>query len=238
MAQCEAVIFDMDGIMIDSEPFWHEAEIECFEKVNIFLTKHDCEQTMGIRIGEIVNMRYNEKPWNEQKLNITRKGLSDMIVQKVIDKVLEKGQALPGLKYVLDYIQNKTPKLKLAVASSSDLVLIKAVMKRLHPMINIYDRFLLYESAQDLEYGKPHPEIYLNTAKKLNVNPKNCLAIEDSLSGTLSAKSAQMKVISIPFDYPNHKLQFRIADKILNSLNDINDTIWNQIWNDKKKSKL
>lgn len=237
MTKCEAVIFDMDGIMIDSEPFWHEAEIECFAKVGIFLTKHDCEQTMGIRIGEIVEMRYKQKPWNEQKLNITKKGLSDMIVQKVIDKVLEKGEPLSGLKYALDYISNKRPKLKLAVASSSDLVLIKAVMKRLDPMVGIYDRFLLYESAQDLAFGKPHPEIYINTAKKLGVDPKNCLAIEDSLAGSLSAKCAQMKVISIPFDYPNHKMEFRIADKILNSLNDIDDNVWNQIWN-KGKSKL
>ena len=237
MAKCEAVIFDMDGVMIDSEPFWFEAEIECFAKVNIFITNHDCEQTMGVRIGEIVEMRYKQKPWDEQKLNITKKELSDMIVQRVIDKVLEKGEPLSGLKYILDYICNKRPKLKLAVASSSDLVLIKAVMEKLHPMVNIYDRFLLYESAQDLEFGKPHPQIYINTAKKLDVDPRNCLAIEDSLSGTLSAKAAQMKVISIPFDYPNHKLQFRIADKILNSLNDINDNVWNEIWSN-KKSKL
>eukprot|EP01084_Bolivina_argentea_P050923 93679_1 len=234
---CEAVIFDMDGIMIDSEPFWHEAELECFAKVNVFITKHDCEQTMGIRIGEIVEMRYKQQPWDEKKLNITKHQLSDMIIQNVIDKVLEKGKPLKGLKYALDYIQSKHSNIKLAVASSSHLKLINAVMKRLHPMVNIYDRFILFESAQDLKYGKPHPQVYLNAANKLGVNPRNCLAIEDSLSGTISAKAAQMKVISIPFDYPHHKLEFHIADKVLQSLDEINDNVWNAIWK-QSKSKL
>eukprot|EP01083_Nonionella_stella_P302909 1046245_1 len=230
-SQCDAVIFDMDGVMIDSEPFWQEAEIECFEKVNIFLSKQDCEDTMGIRIEEIVEMRYRQKPWDEQKFNITKKELSHMIIDCVIHKVLTQGQPLEGLEYALDYIQSKHPNIKLAIASSSHLKLIEATMKRLHPMVGIYNRFELYESAQDLSYGKPHPQVYLNAANKLGVDPKNCLAIEDSLQGTISAKAAQMKVISVPFDYPNHKPQFRVADKILASLNDMNDSVWNQIWN-------
>ncbi len=64
--QCEAIIFDMDGLMIDSEPLWHISEIECFKKVGITLNKADCESTIGIRIGDIVSMRYNQQPWDEK----------------------------------------------------------------------------------------------------------------------------------------------------------------------------
>mmetsp|Transcript_19268 Transcript_19268/g.30557 ORF Transcript_19268/g.30557 Transcript_19268/m.30557 type:complete len:246 (+) Transcript_19268:36-773(+) len=234
---CEAVIFDMDGIMIDSEPFWHEAEIECFAKVGINLSKHDCEQTMGIRIGEIVEMRYKQKPWNEHSLQISKKQLSDMIVQRVIDKVLAEGEPLPGLQHALDFMQSRQPSVKLAVASSSDMVLIEAVMKRLHPMVNIYDRFSVFESAQGLKYGKPHPQVYLDAAHKLQVDPRHCLAIEDSLSGTISAKAAQMKVISVPFDFPSHSAKFRIADKVLSSLNAINEKVWQQIWPHSRSSR-
>lgn len=232
---CEAVIFDMDGVMIDSEPFWHQAEIECFAKVGITLSKQDCEDTMGIRIGEIVEMRYRQKPWNERTLGITKRELTDMIVQRVIECVLSKGEPLKGLKHALDFIQSKG--VKLAVASSSDMALIEAVMKRLDPMVGIYNRFQVYESAQGLAMGKPHPEVYLNAAKKLGIAPSKCMAIEDSLSGTISAKAAGMKVISIPFDYPHQKRQFQVADKILPSLAEVNATVWNEIWGT-RSSKL
>ena len=59
----QAVIFDMDGILIDSEPFWREAEIEVFKDVNITLTERDCMDTQGIRINEVVDYRYRQSPW-------------------------------------------------------------------------------------------------------------------------------------------------------------------------------
>ena len=104
-------------------------------------------------------------------------------------------------------------------------------------MVGIFGRFKVFESAQGLAYGKPHPEVYMNAASKLGVEPSKCMAIEDSLSGTISAKAAGMKVISIPFDYPEHKRGFQVADKILGSLAEINDSVWNQIWSN-TRSKL
>ena len=225
--KCEAVIFDMDGLMIDSEPFWHEAQMECFSKVGINLTKQDCEDTVGIRILDICNHRYTQKPWDIEKLGITREELADMIVNRVIELVKLKGEPLKGLENCLSFVKSKN--VKLGVCSSSSMNLINAVCKeRLNYIFN--DCFDVYTSAEYLEYGKPHPCVYLECAKKLNVNPINCLAFEDSLMGTLSAKSARMKVISVPQDYPNHTNKFEIADKILKSLNQFDDNVWKQIW--------
>lgn len=186
-------------------------------------------------------MRYKEKPWNESKLNITQRQLADMIVDKVIELILEKGQPLKGLKYALNYFYNVQGIKKLAVASSADLCVIKAVMKRLSSDdvgIKECEKFIVKCSAGDLDYGKPHPAVYLEAAKQLGIEPRNCLALEDSLNGTLSAKSAQMRVISVPVDYPNHNPKFVIANKIIQSLDKIDDKLFNDIWPSNQRSKL
>lgn len=186
-------------------------------------------------------MRYKQKPWNESKLKISQRKLADMIVNKVIDLILEKGEPKKGLKYAINYFYNRRNIKKLAVASSADLCVIKAVMKRLSSNdIGIKDcnKFMVQCSAGDLEHGKPHPDVYLEAAKQLKVEPRNCMALEDSLNGTLSAKAAQMKVISIPVDYPNHTPKFIIADKVIQSLDKIDDKLFDQIWETNRRSKL
>eukprot|EP01084_Bolivina_argentea_P294136 506029_1 len=238
---CEAVIFDLDGVMIDSEPFWYASQIECFAKVDINLTVSDAQSTTGTRTFDIVKMRYKQKPWNESKLNITQRQLSDMIVDKAVDYILGEGQPLPGLKNAINYFYHQKGIKKLAIARSADLCVIEATIKRLSSDeigIKECDKFITKLSAADLAFGKPHPCVYLETAKQLNVNPMRCMAIEDSLTGTLAAKAAQMKVISIPVNYPSHNPKFIIADKVLHTLNDINDKIFDDIWGVHSKSKL
>jgi mannitol-1-/sugar-/sorbitol-6-/2-deoxyglucose-6-phosphatase len=77
--------------------------------------------------------------------------------------------------------------------------------------------------------GKPHPGVYLTTAKKLAVSPQNCLALEDSLNGVLAAKAAQMKCIAIPEPLQYHNPKFAIADVILKSLQELDNELWDQI---------
>ena len=85
-------------------------------------------------------------------------------------------------------------------------------------------------AAEAEKLGKPYPGVYLTAASKLGVPPSSCLALEDSLNGTLAAKSAKMKCISVPEDYENRSLAFHIANVQLRSLEDMNETIWNGIW--------
>ena len=229
---CEAVIFDMDGIIIDSEPFWRTAQRKCFEYVGIVLSEQDCMDTTGTRIGDIIELRYKEKPWDLNEISMNK--LKDMIMNEIVSIVLEKGESLPGFEYALDYFVNVKGIKKIGIASSSPMILINAVCKRLSHIIK--GRIIVHKSADKLKYGKPNPQVYINCADALGVNPRNCLVFEDSITGLLSGKSAEMKVIAIPQHYPIKK-GYYVADKIFKSLNDMNDDVFNELF-PSIKSKL
>ena len=107
----------------------------------------------------------------------------------------------------------------MAIASSSYLKIIEAVVKRL----KLKGFFDVIYSAEFEKYGKPNPGTFLTTAEKLGVSPMKCLVFEDSLNGVIAAKAARMITIAVPeFDNP----KFIIADKILNSLEEWNETIF------------
>lgn len=208
----EAVIYDMDGVLINSEPFWRESEMEVFRSVGLHLTEEDCIKTMGLRIDEVLGYWYNLLPWTGK----TREQVAKEMVDGVIERVISKGEPLEGVQYSIDFF--KSIGLKLAIASSSHFRLIEAVLKRL----GIRQHFEVIHSAEKEEYGKPHPAVYLHAAKELNINPLNCLVIEDSFNGLISAKAARMKTIAIP-EHISSPSRFDIADLVLKSLAEINN---------------
>jgi sugar-phosphatase len=215
----KAVIFDMDGLLIDSEPLWQEAEILIFKQVNIALTPELCLQTKGLRIDEVVDYWYQRYPWT----NLSLLEVENLIVAKVIELIHLKGKPLPGVKEAITFVQQK--QVKIALASSSATIIIQAALQRL----NLTDTFTQIYSAESELLGKPHPGVYLTTASKLNVLPQECLALEDSLNGVLAAKAAQMKCIAVPESSEYHNPQFAIADIILKSLEEFNEDIWQTI---------
>ena len=217
----KAVIFDMDGLLIDSEPLWQEAEILIFKKVNINLTHELCLQTKGLRIDEVVNYWYQKYPWK----NLKKKEVEDLIIAQVIELIHLKGEPLSGVEQAVSFVQKK--QVKLALASSSATIIIKAALQKL----NITDIFTQIYSAESELFGKPHPGVYLTTANKLNVLPQECLAIEDSLNGVLAAKAAQMKCIAIPEESEQNNPKFAISDIQLKSLEELNDSVWNRLNN-------
>lgn len=210
----EAVIFDMDGLLIDSEPFWKVVEIEVFKTVGIDLTVEMCLETVGLRIDEVVTYWHEKQPWE----NISKQAIEDSIVNKMIERITNEGEALPGVYSVIEFFWNK--KIPMAIASSSYLRLIEAVVKRL----KLKGFFEVIYSAEFEEYGKPNPATFITTAKKLGVSPTKCLVFEDSLNGVLAGKAARMITVAVP-DYENPK--FIIADKILNSLEEWNEECFN-----------
>lgn len=215
----EAVIFDMDGLLIDSEPLWQEAEIQIFKRVNIILTRELCLQTKGLRIDEVVNYWFLRYPWT----NLTKQEVEDLIVAKVIELIQLKGEPLAGVNHAVSFVRQK--QVKIALASSSSLPIIKAALQKL----DLTDIFTAIYSAESETWGKPHPGVYLTTANKLQVAPQNCLALEDSLNGVLAAKSAQMKCIAIPEPLQRDNPKFAIADTILDSLEELSDSLWHSL---------
>lgn len=215
----KAVIFDMDGLLIDSEPLWQEAEILIFRQVNIALTTELCLQTKGLRIDEVVDYWYQRYPWT----NLSLLEVENLIVAKVIELIHLKGKPLPGVKEAIAFVQQK--QVEIALASSSATIIIQAALQRL----NLTDTFTQIYSAESELLGKPHPGVYLTTASKLNVLPQECLALEDSLNGVLAALAAQMRCIAIPESLEYHNPKFAIADVILKSLAEFNQDIWQKI---------
>jgi sugar-phosphatase len=204
----EAIIFDMDGLLIDSEPFWQQAEIEMFADVGVELTPQLCLQTMGLRIDEVVNYWYRQFPWDHP----SQEKIAQAIVHRVIELIETQGVERKGVDALFDFLESTH--LPLALASSSDRNLIQAVVKRLH----LSDKFQIIHSATEECYGKPHPAVYLTTAEKLGVTPTHCLALEDSFNGVLSAKAARMMCYAIPEGYPDPDPRLIIADQMFPSL--------------------
>lgn len=208
----QAVIFDMDGLLIDSEPIWRAAETQVFNACKIPLVDDDCRQTMGLRIDEVVQYwahRYPDVALDSEKI-------AKDIMQEVIANIKLKGEPLPGVREALKTVKDLN--LKIALASSSAYDIINAVVDK----FGIREYFETIYSAQDEEFGKPHPAVYLTTAQKLGVSPAYCVAVEDSLNGVISAKAAKMKCIAIPEEIQKQRKEFALADKKLDSLEFLN----------------
>jgi HAD superfamily hydrolase (TIGR01509 family) len=207
----EAVIFDMDGLMIDSEPLWHVAEKESFGAVGVMLSDEQCLETTGLRIDEVVRMRFERTPWTGQ----SEQAVAASIIFRMAGLLRESVTALPGLVTLLDLLRERS--VPLALASSSPMVLIDAALDGL----KLRGYFAHVISAQDLPHGKPHPEVYLTAAAALEVSPTRCLALEDSLNGVLAAKAARMACIAVPEEDMRGDPRFAIADEQLASLEQV-----------------
>jgi sugar-phosphatase len=199
----ECAIFDMDGLLIDSEPLWHIAEIEVFATVGVALGREDCLRTTGLRIDEVVRYWYRERPWPGCDVAAT----AAAVVGRVRALILERGAAKPGADHALAVA--RTAGLRLALASSSPRLLIDAVLARFGW------RFAVVHSAEDEARGKPDPAVYLSAARLLGTAPAHCVAIEDSGAGVSAARAAGMRCVVVP-DQPDPRTA--AADVTLTSL--------------------
>lgn len=203
-----AAIFDMDGLLIDSEPLWQRAERQLFATAGLELTSEMCQRTKGLRIDEVVEYWYSQKPWNRPSPG----ELSRLILDRVVQLVRTEGQPQPGARDAIDAARDVG--LALALATSSPPALIEAVLDRL----DLTGAFEVIHSAVDEPYGKPHPAVFLTAADRLSVAPTQCLALEDSLNGVIAAKSARMTCIAVPEASDAELPGFAIADVVVSSL--------------------
>lgn len=216
----KAVIYDMDGILIDSEPFWRKAEIEVFKQVGIELSEEDCLKTLGFKIEEVEDYWYARQPWPDR----TKGRISGLIVDKMIEYVFNSGKPMEGVQESLDLF--KEAGLKIGLASSSHLKLIEAVINKL----NIKTYFDAINSAEKEVFGKPHPAVFIRCAQAMQVSPENCIIIEDSPSGVIAARAAKARVIAIPESHNWDKVEMGIAHFQLKSLLEIRDLNTTQLF--------
>jgi sugar-phosphatase len=208
----KAIIFDMDGLLVNTEPMWKQAEIEVFGKVGHVLTEDDCRQTMGMRIDEVVNHWFNIKPWD----GFTRKEITDAIMDRMEALIRENGEAMSGAIETIEAC--KSAGYKVAIASSSHERLIDSVMDKLE----LNELIGVRCSAQNESFGKPHPAVFLTAAAWMNVLPTECLVFEDALHGVIAAKAARMFCIAVPDENDISDPRFAIADLTIKSLKDFN----------------
>lgn len=204
----KAVVLDMDGLMIDSEPFWRQAEIEEFAKVGLHITEEMCYQTTGIRIDEVCQFWYRRNPWKgPDPIEVSIK-----IRERVEDLVREKGQALKGVFETIEKV--KSLELPLALCSSSPMSLINTVLDKL----SLQKSFDFKCSAEKEIFGKPHPAVYLKVLGKLQTPAEYTITFEDTLAGVISAKAASMKAVAVPQKEHSSDIRFSLADFKLNNL--------------------
>ncbi|MCT4596018.1 MAG: HAD family phosphatase [Anaeromicrobium sp.] len=212
----EAVIFDLDGTLVDSMWIWLDIDIEYLKRKNVDVDSIDHlklqKDIEGMSYTEVA--LYFKDTFNlEDSIEQIKADWLDMTREFYAEKILLK----EGVKELLDNIKDN--ELKLGVATSNTRELVDAVLKN----NEIHDYFEIIRTSCEVEKGKPHPHIYLKVAEDLGVDPQNCLAFEDTHAGVLAAKSAGMKVFAIADEtsLPFKEDIMKDADRYLNGYHEI-----------------
>jgi sugar-phosphatase len=204
----DTVIFDMDGVIIDSEPFWRKADIITYASVGLELTDDMCRQTTGLGSDESVAFWYHYKPW----ANKSFEKIKEEVFNNVMDQIEEQGTLNAGVISLLNFFEGKG--MKIGLASSSPIKIIQLVVNKL----DLKHRFQVLCSADQVRFGKPHPAVYLAALDELESNGVSSLAIEDSFNGLISAKAARMKTLAVLESRYFPETRFDFADLKLRSL--------------------
>jgi mannitol-1-/sugar-/sorbitol-6-/2-deoxyglucose-6-phosphatase len=209
----------MDGLLVDSEPLWHEAEVEILGGLGVPIAAHDCRATKGVFVREVTRHWHERHPWDGPSTD----EVAVAIVDRVIELVDAKGTLQPGVDRAIGLCRRHG--LPMAVASSSEHRLIEFVLHR----FGLEGEFAFAHSAEDEAYGKPHPAVFLTTAERLGVAPQRCLVWEDAPAGVLAAKAARMTCVAVPEPAERGHPGFAIADAVLTSLEEADESLWDRL---------
>ena len=184
----DAIIFDMDGLLVDSEPLWHEAEIEMIESAGYSYTEDVREQTIGVRVDEFARIIHHHYP----KVGESPDAIVEDITARILKMPVEKIRPRPGAEEIVRFAAERN--IPRAIASSSW----ECVIDYFIDLMSWDSLIPLRYSAQHMARGKPAPDIYLHAAGQLGIAPERCLALEDSPAGTRSALAAGMTCYTVP----------------------------------------
>lgn len=206
MDMIQAIIFDLDGVIVDSEPLQVESFNETLSQYAVTLTADDFKPLVGKTQPEIFTLiknRFGVSESTESLVARKREAYLRLVTTKI--------EAMPGLYELVDWLKGLG--IKTGIASSSPLEDIRAVLRCIYSD-DVFDAIL---SAVGLPRGKPHPDVFLLTAKELGVSPSQCVVLEDSGMGVEAAKRATMMCIAMPNFFTSHH-DFSAADFIVKSL--------------------
>ena len=201
----KALIFDMDGLLIDSERLYFQTEREMARKFNRTVEDKTLWKMMGRNPIESMEIFVREvglflSP--EEAL-----GMRNLIMRNKLKTDLKP---MPGLHHILDAFSGR---LKIAVCTGAQKEFLDIVVDQL----GIRNRFDALQSSEEIHKGKPHPEIYQKTCRKLKLSPEDCAVLEDSSNGALAGKRAGCYVIAVPSEYTKEQ-DFHFADFVAEDL--------------------
>ncbi len=207
-----AVIFDMDGVIINSEDIWRDI-------LQKFFTAHGGTYTPAMRAQM---MGASAEAWTtfiRDTLNLgdawTQERILHETYERGVDVYTTQLQIMPGFHELADRI--RTAGLKTGLASGSTVEMITTVFDRFH----LYPYFDVIVSSDSVQHAKPAPDVYLEAASQLHVVPADCVGIEDSPNGVFSVKAAGMKCIALPDAWVADHPAFQKADVIRTTLADV-----------------
>jgi HAD superfamily hydrolase (TIGR01509 family) len=206
----EAVVFDLDGVILDTEELWNEV-------------REGLARERGGRWSDRAQadmMGMSSKEWSRYMHDVI--GLSeppDEIVREVLARMLDRYEEhLPLVDGAVEAVQRLAAYWPLGLASSSNRELIDKALE----VSGLAPSFRATVSSEEVARGKPAPDVYLEAARRLGVKPRACAAIEDSASGILSADAAEMSVVAIPNRaFPPPEEVLRLADVVLDSIKEL-----------------
>jgi mannitol-1-/sugar-/sorbitol-6-/2-deoxyglucose-6-phosphatase len=212
-----AVVLDMDGLLIDTEPVWRTAEEEVFAELGVRLSEADLLESTGPTIDEVVRAWLPRRPPSAGPPEPGPAEVAGWITDRVADHVSRDGVPMPGVPEAIALFRRSG--LRLAIASSSPGRLIDAVCARLGLDIEVRC------SALDEPRGKPAPDVYLAAARRLELSPDRCLAVEDSPAGVVSATAAGMSCLAVPDPLLAGDPRYGRADLVLPSLTLLDEAV-------------
>ena len=214
-----AVIFDIDGLLINSEPLWNQAAAEIFRQYGIISTEEQYALTTGLRSKEFVThwLLQHKIPSTEFER------VEDKIVQLALKLIDKDATLMPGVEHIFQFFLKRDFKIGLATSSPAELI------EWVKDKLGIRSFIQASCSAQHLPYAKPHPQVYLDCAAALHVSPLACICFEDSVYGMTAAKAARMTCVVVPSAEHIKLPHWGLADLKLSSLQNFGDLHFNML---------
>lgn len=215
MKRFTGAVFDLDGLLIESERLWEKAQMSAFAEMGLNLTLEMQHSTTGMRLQEA--MRVWQGYFPGAALDAAR--LNASMNAFMIREFGKAGVVKPGAVRALDLCADAG--CRLAIASSSPPEVIAAALETLA----LADRFHAVVSAVLETHGKPHPAVFLSAAARLGSEPAACIAFEDSVAGVRAAKAAGMFCVAVPEEHNRGRGEYAIADRVFDSLESFSPAI-------------
>lgn len=206
VSKIKAIIFDMDGVIVDSEPIHEKAEVQVCREFGMEVSKKEWDGFRGKKLEDIFS-------YANKKYGTGNEPIEKMIERKIevyLAQALKEMQLVPGVLEFLEKLEAEQ-KYRYALTTSGRKVQQDKILSK----FGLENFFEIMVTADDVSNGKPHPEPYLITVEKLGELPENCLVIEDSDNGIISAKAAGCMACGIVGTFSQNKLESAGADMVV-----------------------